>query len=93
MKYICQKLVLFTFCVPFYCFSQITINSSNLPNINDTVVTAYDFANYSAGTAGGSGGGAEGPGNSGGAGTSCQGNPGGDVVSPVPEVVSCPVAT
>tara|TARA_A100001037_G_scaffold306573_1_gene352842 strand:+ start:382 stop:1809 length:1428 start_codon:yes stop_codon:yes gene_type:complete len=52
MKYICQKLVLFTFFVPFYCFSQITINSSNLPNINDTVVTAYDFANYSAGTAG-----------------------------------------
>ena len=38
--------------IPFLSHSQITVTSTNLPNIGDTVITAYDYGTYLPGSSG-----------------------------------------
>ena len=47
-----KKLFYFFLLLPFLSYSQITVTSSNLPNIGDTVITAYDYGTYLPGSSG-----------------------------------------
>ena len=47
-----KKTILILLLSPFFCYSQITVTSYNLPNIGDTVIIASDFANYTPGNSG-----------------------------------------
>ena len=49
---IMKKLLYLFLLFPIFSYSQITVTSSNLPNIGDTVITAYDFGTYSPGSSG-----------------------------------------
>ena len=47
-----KKLLYLFLLFPFLSYSQITVTSTNLPNIDDTVITAEDFGNYMPGASG-----------------------------------------
>jgi hypothetical protein len=47
-----KKVINLFLLLPFLSHSQITVTSSNLPNIGDTVITAYDYGNYLPGSSG-----------------------------------------
>ena len=47
-----KKLIYLILLLPFLSYSQIIVDSSNLPNIGDTVITAEDFGNYLPGPSG-----------------------------------------
>jgi hypothetical protein len=47
-----KKLFYVFLLLPFLSYSQITVTSSNLPNIGDTVITAYDYGTYLPGSSG-----------------------------------------
>ena len=47
-----KKILYLILLLPFLSYSQITVTSSNLPNIGDTVITAYDYGTYSPGSSG-----------------------------------------
>jgi len=47
-----KKLIYLFLLLPFLSHSQITVTSSNLPNIGDTVITAGDYGNYLPGSSG-----------------------------------------
>jgi len=47
-----KKLFYLFLLLPFLSYSQITVDSSNLPNIGNTIITAYDYGTYLAGSAG-----------------------------------------
>ena len=47
-----KKLFYLFLLLPFLSYSQITVTSSNLPNIGDTVITAYDYGTYLPGSSG-----------------------------------------
>lgn len=47
-----KKLLYLSFFLPFLSYSQIIVTSANLPNIGDTVVTAYDNGTYLPGAPG-----------------------------------------
>ena len=38
--------------IPVLSFSQISVNSNNLPSIGDTIITAYDYGTYTPGNSG-----------------------------------------
>ena len=47
-----KKLIYLFLLLPFLSYSQITVTSNNLPNIGDTVITAYDYGTYLPGSSG-----------------------------------------
>ena len=48
-----KKTILIYLLIPFFGYSQITVTNSNLPVIGDSVITALDYGNFSAGNSGG----------------------------------------
>ena len=47
-----KKLIYLFLMLPSLCLAQITVTSANLPNIGDTVITAYDNGSYLPGASG-----------------------------------------
>ena len=47
-----KKLSYLFLLIPFLSSSQITVTSTNLPNIGDTVITALDYGSYLPGSSG-----------------------------------------
>ena len=47
-----KKIIPLFLLVPLFSYSQITVTSANLPNIGDTVITAYDNGSYTPGSSG-----------------------------------------
>ena len=47
-----KKLIYLFLLLPFLSYSQIMVTSNNLPNIGDTVITAYDYGTYLPGSSG-----------------------------------------
>jgi len=47
-----RRIIYFILLLPFFVHAQIMVDSTNLPNIGDTVIMSDDFGNFSAGSSG-----------------------------------------